>query len=445
MSFNPFSKLLGEKLDPEDLNALVTQQVAEGYFVEYKRELPSAQKIAKSIASFANTYGGWYIVGVVTDKHNVATEITGFNPTTYPDPISVVRDVIKNHIDPVPVFFCEVVTLPNGNLVLLLHVPGEQETPFVARDGRIYRRTSDCSEPVPEMSRHALDQLVERGKASSKRFADFAKDLRGFSQSEEQDAWLNIFISPYPFGIVEKREIILESSAVAEILSRSKEPVCIPFGDSRETTVTGNTPFNAVYAGPFSAIFRQMAIGRDAFNSLTMEFDVYARAKLHIPLGYLAFNASTLSDVQSDAVRKLLFDRIIKPNGGQSSYFRPFDIGAIWLTVACLVNFYLSWIKETTLLEGFKVAIEVTNAWRRVAFCDVDSWADHVERFGFPILLHDEVRIPDEEGTGRLFKVGSALWIAICGHVTRAFGLPYEFFENAIYPVMAKASQRGGK
>ncbi|MEO1341679.1 MAG: ATP-binding protein, partial [Cyanobacteria bacterium J06635_13] len=64
MTYNPFDKLPTEKLTIEDLNQLLTKSVAEGYYVEYKSEFVKNEKIGWSISSFANTYGGWYFVGV---------------------------------------------------------------------------------------------------------------------------------------------------------------------------------------------------------------------------------------------------------------------------------------------------------------------------------------------------------------------------------------------
>jgi predicted HTH transcriptional regulator len=179
MTYNPFEKEIGESLHKEDLNILITRQVSEGYYVEYKREMPKPTKIARSLASLANTYGGWYIVGVETDEHNVAKAVSGFTSASCHDPISVVRDLVKHHIDPVPIFFPQVITLDNGNLVLTIYIPHRQETPFITKDGRLYRRTYDSSDPVPETSRYALDQLIERGKEVSKRFASFSKDEQG--------------------------------------------------------------------------------------------------------------------------------------------------------------------------------------------------------------------------------------------------------------------------
>jgi hypothetical protein len=96
---NPFDKPLGHRLDAGDLQQLVAREVSEGFYVEYTRELPAPGKIARSLASFANTYGGWDIVGVTTDRHNVSTGAPGFALSACPDPIRVLRDAAKTHID----------------------------------------------------------------------------------------------------------------------------------------------------------------------------------------------------------------------------------------------------------------------------------------------------------------------------------------------------------
>ncbi|GHU52304.1 hypothetical protein FACS1894200_12850 [Spirochaetia bacterium] len=73
--FNPFGKNLKD-IQENDLQNLHT--VSEGWYIEYKSILPDSKKIAKSIASFANSYGGLYLIGVVADKQtNCAVEFPG--------------------------------------------------------------------------------------------------------------------------------------------------------------------------------------------------------------------------------------------------------------------------------------------------------------------------------------------------------------------------------
>jgi len=49
-------------------------QTGEGKFLEFKRTIPTAEKIAREIAAFANTNGGTLLVGVDDDKSLVGVE-----------------------------------------------------------------------------------------------------------------------------------------------------------------------------------------------------------------------------------------------------------------------------------------------------------------------------------------------------------------------------------
>lgn len=70
-SYNSTSATLSE-MDYLDVKNLA--QTGEGAFLEFKRTVPSAEKIAREIAAFANTRGGTLLVGVDDDKSLVGVE-----------------------------------------------------------------------------------------------------------------------------------------------------------------------------------------------------------------------------------------------------------------------------------------------------------------------------------------------------------------------------------
>ena len=166
MTYNPFDKSPFDVLTVEDLEKLLENSVAEGYYVEYKSQFVGNEKIGRSISSFANTYGGWYIVGVKTNEHNIATEICGFKLSDYPDPIDKIREIVKSNIDPVPLFYSQVIQLDKEKAVLVVFIPDNQDKPFICKNGRVYRRVADSSDPILENNRYALDKLYEEGKLS---------------------------------------------------------------------------------------------------------------------------------------------------------------------------------------------------------------------------------------------------------------------------------------
>ena len=71
---NKFKKRL-EDIVADDLEVL--KETAEGWYVEYKRELVRARAIAKSVTSFANQYGGWLFIGVDENEERKAGTFPG--------------------------------------------------------------------------------------------------------------------------------------------------------------------------------------------------------------------------------------------------------------------------------------------------------------------------------------------------------------------------------
>lgn len=66
----PFYKNISE-IEYKDIENLKENKVPEGIYIEYKSRMLKSKKnykIAQSLASFANSYGGWYIVGIEEKK-----------------------------------------------------------------------------------------------------------------------------------------------------------------------------------------------------------------------------------------------------------------------------------------------------------------------------------------------------------------------------------------
>lgn len=67
-----FDAATTSQMSLEDLRRLA--QTGEGTFLEFKRTVPSAEKIARELAAFANTKGGTLLVGVDDDKSLVGVD-----------------------------------------------------------------------------------------------------------------------------------------------------------------------------------------------------------------------------------------------------------------------------------------------------------------------------------------------------------------------------------
>ena len=395
MTFNPFDKLI-HNLKVGDLDLLVTKEVAEGYWIEYKSDFPKNHKIARSISSFANSYGGWYFIGVEADKtRNVATNIVGFDLVTYPNPIDKVREIIKSHIDPAPIFYLHLVDLGEGRAVLIAYIPDNQETPFILQEGRIYRRVGDSSNPMLENDRYALDRLVDAGRQVERAFEDFCKDSRTFSQVEDGNGWVSIFLEPYPLNNIAFDGVgWYTNDKVEQLIKLSEQLMPILMADGAEWG-TGNILFNSAQITGRSIILRQVS-APFGNNVLTIEIFNDARVRFFIPLQVINWvNTESLQNLRSKCVKNIISESISQ---GQDFYFlKFFSIDQLWASIGILFSYYRVATQQffpNENITSFRGAISIDDIWRHVPFIDDDAWADHINKFHFPIMNYSSRFIP---------------------------------------------------
>lgn len=431
MPYNPFEKQIGETLTIDDLQLLITRSVTEGYFVEYKSQVQSNEKAAKSIAALANTYGGWYFVGVDADKtHNVATNICGFNIASCTDPIATIREIAKSRISPTPIFYPQVVNVTDTLVVLVVYVPDEQDTPFITSEGKIYRRVADSSDPVTEKDRYAVDRLYDRQRQHAKQFERFFRTTPVLF-ANDPNAWLTIALSPYPSGLLDKYSLIY-SENVEQLFLRSQQPLDLYIGDK----VIGNTllSFTSVQPTNDSLILRQVEHAHVASHSLTLELFVDGSARFLIPLQH----CNPLTSYQAlEGLKSLKAKEALQPlleiPSAQNQWLLPadtlrfFDIGQLWKVIFALLNFYIDWLgNDLVLIPDMKIAFRLQNARHCVPFLDMDEWGTHVKQFGLPVLFTDTIQVPDEPGKGFVHDVegnGHHLWSVLGKEIALACGL----------------------
>lgn len=445
MAYNLFDKPPGTTLDRADLQKLIDHRVAEGYYVEYKSDFPTRPKIGHSIASFANTYGGWYFVGIKTDENNVANEICGFAVAAHHDPIARIREIVKYHIDPVPIFYPQVVPLDTERAVLVVYVPENQQTPFISQDGRIYRRTYDSSDPVRETNRYSIDRLVDNGRDVAKRFEKFCQDERTFAEAERKQGWVKLFLAPYPLGLGARPDR-LSGESIEKLMGRSRAPVKIPLPHHTALWIGANVPFNVGQPTHDSVVLRQVDPVKAAFNSLMAELFLDGRAKFFIPLHYFAdWQIPDLDRLQSPRVRETLGSLWEADRQSDTLHLlRFFDIGELWLVVAHLLSYYQEWLGAESYLTELQIAAVIEGVWRSVPFFDSDDWGAHVQKFGLPITSRTVIKIPPEIGDGIRVPANSEhpVWLDLCGDLSLAFGLPLQLYRELLFQAVDHGMQR---
>ncbi len=429
MSYTPFDKPI-ESIDVADLKVLLDRKVSEGYFVEFKSDFPSNEKIAHAVVAFANTVGGWLIVGVKTNKHNEAEEICGFGLTACHDPTALVRDVIRNHIDPIPLFASRVIELGGGKAVFLLEVPEGQDTPFITKNGRIYRRISDSKEPIAEANRHGLDELIARGKEYNRVFKKFCEDER--PAYRDDPGWINLYLVPYPSGAINIASEMYPDDYIAKHLALCANPSL----DGESKSGFGYVRFGVGQHHHLSVVFRDVTSLRTATKSSALEFFAYGAGKLFIPVyGQEIVEFIKRFDDGSANASRLSKDTIVRhlddyPDTG-IAWLRFFDFSETMISIGAMLNNYRMLLGSKNLAGEFRLAVEIRNVSRFVPFIDTDEWAEFVSKCGLPSFQHEDAK---------LFMKGKYLislenpwesWKLMGEWLAQAFGLPVQLGKSA--------------
>ena len=106
----------------------------ESTVLEYKSTLPTANSIARDIAAFANTEGGWLIIGV-QESRNQSMEVIG---VPYDIPALAVIESSLMRLKPKPRIDHNFIKFNGKNLYV---IKVEKISPLtIAENGKIFRR-----------------------------------------------------------------------------------------------------------------------------------------------------------------------------------------------------------------------------------------------------------------------------------------------------------------
>lgn len=150
----------------EDLSQLA--DLDEGFVLEFKRDYnPSVQrKIPKIVASFANSRGGWLVVGISDDEHAVC-------PIARPqaDFGQILGELCRRHVSPAPPFDARFLPDPTDDArgVLVVRVDEGDFPPYIA-DGVVEIREGSTSGPATGA---ALVELYGKATGRRREIAEF--------------------------------------------------------------------------------------------------------------------------------------------------------------------------------------------------------------------------------------------------------------------------------
>lgn len=140
-------------MELRELKKLVAQ--GEGLTVEFKRKAAHPDKIMREVAAFANTAGGFLLIGVDDDG-----SMPGLK---YPDEDAfVLKNAIAKYCNPAVEYDLKYVTVAPNRTVLVFHIKPCPKKPvfviynFRTRRGRAYVRVADSSVQASREMRQIL-------------------------------------------------------------------------------------------------------------------------------------------------------------------------------------------------------------------------------------------------------------------------------------------------
>ncbi|MDX8462131.1 AlbA family DNA-binding domain-containing protein [Mesorhizobium humile] len=392
--YNPFGKQIGE-LEVGDLAAL--RDVPEGWYVEYKQEIPNGRSIAKSLSAFANTYGGWLFYGIkeTGDGRRVAGEFPGIPAKDVAAAEQAIRQAASTLVSPSPTFETKILNGPDGELgigadqsVIAIGIPAGNNAPYVHGSGVIYRRVADSSEPRPETDRHFLDLLWQRGKDRRKAFDKFIRTKPGLSEAEGDISTLRICFLPDPW---DERQI--DSKLEFE-----------EFATFMNSTDDGGIPFDNVFPTGNGFIARQIRNNNATGTVFSWRYHFDCASEVTLPL-----NAVQVDDVRDAAsfLRGYEFSSVYlkKFSEHDMRHFHLVDISQLFSIIHAIMR------RKRALLSregmGWRVyyKVQLSNFWRRVPFVDLKEVADFVATHGVPIVQDQTAYIPLGRGPGSCTEI----------------------------------------
>lgn len=375
--YNPFGKSLDD-LSSNDLAVL--QNVPEGWYVEYKREIPNARSIAKSLSAFANTFGGWlfYGVGESSDGKRLASEFVGIPTTEVPNAEQVIRQAASTLISPTPTFELKVLYGPVAGLnmaqdraIIVIGIPAGNNAPFLHGSGVIYRRVADSSEPRPETDRHFLDLLWQRSKGARKEFSKFIRKKPKLSEREADMSTIRICFFPDPWG-----ERLIFSKLNFDDFAR-----IMGSDDPKD----GGIPFDSVFPARNSFLARQVKNNNTAGIVFSWRYYNDCASEVVLPL-----NSLWIDDLRDAArflrgyeqaepfLKRCFVDRL--------SGFYLVDLSQVYSIILSIITRKKTLLEREGLKWNLSYKVQLTNFWRRVPFVDLQEMSLFADQHGIPVV-----------------------------------------------------------
>ena len=384
MRYTPFDVDL---YDVAESHLAGLRHVAEGWYVEYKSEVPQRRDLAKSLASFANRYGGWLFLGIQEDStDNTAASFPGLRNADLAAAVEQLRNAAKDLVQPSVPFFHHTlpgplpdISLPSGHSIIIARVPEGASTPYVHNDGRVYIRTADSSSPVTAADRATLDLLHRKAEDKKSFIKDLIDRSPVISKGEQDTPYLHFVLCSDPFRVLGHRY----TGSFKDFSAVMRGPVL---------------PFDNVYTSQEGFVARQ-ARGNDRHKRLfTWEFSRSCNSFVTVPLSILeAPNPHPDGNIY-DHGEWSQYD-----HGGHFAYLlahrnlqvaRVLNLNMLITVIGGIIARHRSLAGKAGIRGPFYLKAKLENTWRVIPFVDTPAYISHIETFDVPVVQDTDLIAP---------------------------------------------------
>lgn len=227
-----------------DLEGFVSLQIPESLTLDYKGDILrggkklKAAEFGKDFSSFANTFGGWLIYGVETDRSDEPKPLSQ-NPILGLEDQPGLKERIENlvlaSVSPRPYFRLKKIPIPNTNrCVLLAYIPQSYQVVHMVtlkKEMRFYKRYNYQAAPMDVTEVHlrfesiALGQRVQEDTLARVR----SQIVHGLSLNPEND-----YFGLYAIPRVPLRDHFNDRERLTNLLRSQHQHAILKYGGDPE-------------------------------------------------------------------------------------------------------------------------------------------------------------------------------------------------------------------
>ncbi|EMO5083796.1 helix-turn-helix domain-containing protein [Pseudomonas aeruginosa] len=376
----PFYETPLNDINEDDLDQI--KHLEEGWFIEFKSNFTDTSKIAKSISSFANTYGGLIIIGV--QEAPKGRKFGSYSPLSEDEAeatIARLRDAAVSHIQPCPFFVSRKIKSPDSSdhdekkWIVIVKVPKSDRAPHLHSSGAIYTRKGDSSSPTTLTDQGLLERLWSDRAQKTREIENRIKFLH--KQSSSSIPKIDIFITKTLDSKPKDPDDYLKFDKFLETASRRHLPSAQPI-------------FNTFYPLERSYVARRIENSPEA-TGIMWEYDWdWSIHHIQIPLPCHEwdgekFNESILGNERVESLKETPSLRNKLPN--QKTLI--IDTTPVLLIISILFFMVFKIQKIENNNSKLRINMKVSSVRNAAIYSSLPEFKKQIEELGIPIIYRD--------------------------------------------------------